>query len=54
MIAWNGVEKMLQRSNDIVMPLMQDSIFFHELKPVGKCELGKDIANELKMLKIKN
>ena len=54
MIAWNGVEKLLHKSADIVPPCHQDEQFFNHLKPVGKCELGRDIAYQVKLLDIKN
>lgn len=54
MIAWNGCEKLLAGSKDIVMPSEQDDLFFNQtLRPMGKCELGQDLSSNLSFIKIK-
>jgi len=53
MIAWNGCEKLLDNSKDIVFPEEQNNMFFKNLKPNPKCELGESLEAELKLLKIK-
>jgi N6-L-threonylcarbamoyladenine synthase len=53
MIAWNGCEKLQENSKDIIFPEEQNNIFFKNLKPSPKSELGESLAVELKLLKIK-
>ncbi len=53
MIAWNGVEKALINSSDIVENVDQNESFFLNLKPLGKCELGTSNKYQLKLLNIK-
>jgi tRNA A37 threonylcarbamoyltransferase TsaD len=54
MIAWNGMEKLLANSNDVIKPNQQDESFFKTLIPASKCELGTNIDYQLKLLNIKN
>ncbi len=53
MIAWNGCEKLLNNSSDIVYVDQQDERFFENLAPSGKCELGESVDFQIKMLHIK-
>jgi N6-L-threonylcarbamoyladenine synthase len=53
MIAWNGCEKLLNNSKDIIFPDEQNELFFKNLKPSSKCELGVSLEAELKLLRIK-
>lgn len=54
MIAWNGMEKLLAKSSEIVKPEQQNESYFKTLIPTGKCELGINIDYQLKLLNIKN
>jgi tRNA A37 threonylcarbamoyltransferase TsaD len=54
MIAWNGCEKLVSQSTEIVYASGQDENFFeNDLKPRGKCPFGVDISKEIKILEIK-
>lgn len=54
MIAWNGCEKLMANSLDVVLPLEQSVEFFNALKPMARCELGNDIKYQIELLNIKN
>lgn len=49
MIAWNGCEKLMVNSNDLIKTGNQKL----EFKPQGKCDLGDSIAREIEKLEIK-
>lgn len=53
MIAWNGCEKLLENSKDIIFPDEKNNLLLKNLKPSPKCELGESLETELKLLKIK-
>lgn len=53
MIAWNGCEKIIKDSADIIKSIDQDQEFFENLRPKGKCELGVDKSYQIKLLNIK-
>lgn len=54
MIAWNGIEKLISNSNDIIKPDEQNDLFFKSITPTGKSELGTNISYQVKLLNIKN
>lgn len=54
MIAWNGCEKLMANSLDVVLPMKQSLEFFKAMKPMARCELGKDIKYQIELLNIKN
>ncbi|CAF0886628.1 unnamed protein product [Brachionus calyciflorus] len=54
MIAWNGCEKLMYNSKDIIYPNEQTENFFKSIKPQGKAEFGVDLTNKIKQLNIKN
>lgn len=53
MIAWNGCEKLINKSDDIVYPKDQNDEFFKNLKPLSKAEFGIDIIEKINKLNIK-
>lgn len=53
MIAWNGCEKLIHKSKDIVYPKEQNDKFFKNLTPLGKAEFGIDISQKINKLNIK-
>ena len=53
MIAWNGCEKFLANSSQIVSVEEQTKSFFDQLKPEPKSDLGKDISYQVKLFDIK-
>jgi hypothetical protein len=53
MIAWNGVEKMINNNEDIIFPYQQNEAFYENLKPIPKSDLGFSLIEKLKTMKIK-
>ena len=53
MIAWNGVEKMINKNEDIIYPYQLNETFYENLKPIPKSDLGFSSIEKLKTLKIK-
>jgi N6-L-threonylcarbamoyladenine synthase len=53
MIAWNGCEKLMANSNEIIRPGNKTSYLLSELRPQGKCDLGESIAREIEKFEIK-
>jgi N6-L-threonylcarbamoyladenine synthase len=54
MIAWNGCEKLIRNSKEIVSKNQQNKDFFEQgIKPKAKCPFGVDISEEIKTFKIK-
>ena len=53
MIAWNGMEKLIENNQDIIIPSQRNESFYENLKPSSKSELGFSLIDELKTLKIK-
>ena len=53
MIAWNGCEKIINKSKLIVEVKDQTKDYFNSLIPVSECELGIDISSDIKSKKIK-
>lgn len=53
MIAWNGCEKLINKSDDIIYPKDQNEQFFQNLKPLSKAEFGIDIIEKINKLNIK-
>ena len=54
MIAWNGIEKLNNKSEHIVHPNDQSQLFFDSMKPEGRAHLGRDMTYQVKLLNIKN
>jgi hypothetical protein len=53
MIAWNGCEKIISKSRQIVEPEEQNKEYLYNLEPMAKCELGTSISADIKAEKIK-
>jgi hypothetical protein len=53
MIAWNGMEKLIENNQDIIIPSQQKESFYENLKPSSKSELGFSLIDKLRALNIK-
>ena len=55
MVAWNGCEKLIGNAKDLVAIEKQDQDFFdNQLRPQARCELGVDMSELLRCMRIKN
>ena len=53
MIAWNGMEKLIENDRDIILSNQKNESFYENLKPSSKSDLGFSLIDKLKTLRIK-